>query len=336
VLLIAPDSFKGTFTARQVARAIARGVGGRAEVDVCPLADGGEGTLETVLAARGGACTEVPVHDPLGRPIVAPLGWLDDARVALVETAAASGLGLVAACERNAGAATTFGTGELIVAAVAGGARRIVVTVGGSATTDGGAGALEAIERGGGLLGAELIVACDVATPFERAAELYAPQKGADAATVARLSARLHAYADTLPRDPRGVPMTGAAGGLAGGLWAACDAALVPGAGWVLDAVGFDARLRRADAVVTGEGRLDRQTLEGKLIGELAVRCRRAGTPLHAVVGSLALDEQEAAALGLASLQIASDEAAMEAAGATLAPAPAAPASFDSAEAAQI
>ena len=317
MLLIAPDSFKGTYSARQVAVAIARGVPG--EVDLCPVADGGEGTLAAVLAARGGETTEVPVHDPLGRSISAPLGWLDGGAVALVETAAASGLGLVATGERDAETASTFGTGELIVAAAVGGARRIVVTVGGSATTDGGTGALRAIEQGGGLLGAELIVACDVATPFERAAELYAPQKGADAATVARLAARLDALVETLPRDPRGVPMTGAAGGLAGGLWAACGATLVPGASWVLDAVGFDARLRRADAVVTGEGRLDRQTFEGKLIGELAARCRRAGKPLHAVVGSIGLDQWEVAELGLASLRVASDEAAMEAAGAAVA-----------------
>ncbi len=320
MLLIAPDSFKGTYSAREVAAAIARGVPDA--VELCPVADGGEGTLEVVLAARGGTTAAVSVHDPLGRAIDAPLGWLDDGATALVETAVASGLGLVAAHERDAEAASTRGTGELIAAAVAGGARTIVVTVGGSATTDGGAGAVAAIERAGGLAGAELIVACDVATPFERAAELYGAQKGADAAAVERLTGRLHACAEALPRDPRGVPMTGAAGGLAGGLWAACGASLVPGASWVLDAVAFDARLRRADAVVTGEGCLDRQTFEGKLVGEVAARCRRAGVPLHAVVGSVRLDEGELAALGLASVQVARDESALTAAGAVIAARP--------------
>lgn len=342
MLLIAPDSFKGTFSAAQVAAAIGRGVpAGTAAPDLCPLADGGEGTLEVVLAACGGSTEDVPAHDPLGRPLRASIGWLDDATgaipgstarwpvgmrgvpavrgpVALVETARASGLGLVAPGERDAEAASTYGTGELIAAAAARGAGEIVVTVGGSATSDGGAGALEAIEERGGLRGARLTVACDVTTPFERAAEVYGPQKGADAACVARLTARLHALAERWLRDPRGVPMTGAAGGLAGGLWAAHGAALVPGADWVLDAVAFDARLARASAVVTGEGRLDRQTFEGKLVGAVAARCARARVPLHAVVGSLGVDEREARALGLASLRVASDKAALTAAGAAL------------------
>lgn len=317
MLLIAPDAFKGTYSAPDVAAAIARGVAG--ETDACPVADGGEGTLEIVVAARGGTTTEVAAHDPLGRLISAPLGWIDDGATAIVETALASGLGLVAEHERDADAASTFGTGELIAAAAAAGAQRIVVTVGGSATTDGGAGAIEAIEAGGGLGGAALVVACDVTTPFERAAELYAAQKGADAAAIERLTERLDARAAALPRDPRGVPMTGAAGGLSGGLWAAYGAQLIAGAGWVLDVVGFDARLSRADAVISGEGRLDRQTFEGKLVGEVAARCRRAGTPLHAVVGSSALDAAEASALGLASVHVASDAPAMEAAGAAVA-----------------
>lgn len=320
MLLIAPDSFKGTYSAREVAEAIARGAGPGA--DACPVADGGEGTLEVLLAARGGTTTEVAVHDPLGRRTTAPLGWIDSGATAVVETATASGLGLVAPAERDAEAASTFGTGELIAAALDAGARRVVVTVGGSATSDGGAGALEALHAAGGVRGAELLVLCDVRTPYEHAAEVYGPQKGAGAAAVARLTARLHARAGALPRDPRGVPMTGAAGGLAGGLWAAYGAVLAPGAAWVLDALGFDARLARADAVVTGEGRLDGQTLEGKLIGEIAARCRRAGTPLHAVVGSTLLAPEEAAALGLASVQVARDEATMEAAGRVLAALP--------------
>ncbi|MDW5597424.1 glycerate kinase [Conexibacter stalactiti] len=319
MLLIAPDSFKGTFTAREVAAAIARGVPLDVAVELCPVADGGEGTLDVVLAASQGSAERVAAHDPLGRRVDAPLGWLDGGRTAIVEMAGASGLALVPESERDAEAASTRGTGELIAAAVASGARRIVVMAGGSATTDGGAGALEAIADGGGLRGAALVVACDVTTSFEHAATVYGPQKGASPVAVERLTRRLHSSAAALPRDPRGVPMTGAAGGLAGALWAVHGAQLVGGADWVLGAVGFDARLARAAAVVTGEGRLDRQTFAGKLVGTVATRCRRAGVPLHAVVGSLTLTDRETRELGLASVHAAPDEAAMAAAGSTIA-----------------
>jgi glycerate 2-kinase len=320
MLLIAPDSFKGTFSAPAVAAAIARGARtAGAQCDLCPAADGGEGTLAVVLDALGGTTTEVAVHDPLGRPLRAPLGWLDDGATAIVETAAASGLTLLAPHERDPEAASTRGTGELIATAVAAGARRILVTVGGSATVDGGAGALAAIADAGGMRGAELVVLCDVTTPFERAAIVYGPQKGADPAAVERLTARLQAQAAALPRDPRGVPTGGAAGGLSGALWAAYDAQLVAGAAWVLDRLGFDARLAHADAVVTGEGRLDAQTREGKLVGEVAARCRRAGVPLHVVAGELALDDAGLAALGIVSARIAHDEAAIAAAGRSIA-----------------
>jgi glycerate kinase len=315
-VLVAPDSFKGTYTAAEVADAVARGVeAGGGAADRCPIADGGEGTMAILVAAAGGRVESVAVRDPLGRPVGAALGWIDGGATAVVEMALASGLGLVSAGERDAEAASTAGTGELIAAAVAAGARRVVVTVGGSATTDGGAGAIDAVRAAGGLRGARLGVACDVTTPFERAAIVYGPQKGADEAAVARLTARLHAQAASLPRDPRAVPMTGAAGGLAGGLWAAFAAELVPGAPWVLDALGFDARLARADAVVSGEGRLDRQTLEGKAVGEVASRCTASGVPLHAVVGSSELGAGAARALGLASVRLAPTPAAMEAAG---------------------
>ena len=126
----------------------------------------------------------------------------------------------------------------------------------------------------------------DVRTPFERAPAVFGPQKGADPAMVERLEERLDALAAELPRDPRGVPMTGAAGGLSGGLWAAHGAVLEPGAPWILDALDFDARMRAARAVVTGEGKLDEQTLEGKLVGEIGTRTRQAGVPLHAIVGT--------------------------------------------------
>ncbi|MEZ5123528.1 MAG: glycerate kinase [Solirubrobacterales bacterium] len=319
-VLVAPDSFKGTFSAAEVADAVGRGLeAAGVEADRCPIADGGEGTMAILVAAQGGRTQTLTVSDPLGRPVAAAIGWIDGGATAIVEMALASGLGLVAPEERDAEAASTAGTGELIAAAVAGGARRIVVSVGGSATTDGGAGAVAAVQAAGGLRGARLVVACDVTTPFERAAIVFGPQKGADPAAVQRLTARLHAQAAALPRDPRGVPMTGGAGGLSGGLWAALDAELVAGAPWVLDALGFTERLARADAAVSGEGRLDRQTLEGKAVGEVAARCAAAGVPLHAIVGSSELSTAEAQALGLASVRLAPTPADMEAAGRALA-----------------
>lgn len=317
MLLIAPDSFKGTYSAREVAGAIARGVVG--PVELCPVGDGGEGTMEIVVQARGGTITQHPAHDPLGRPVVAALGWIDEGATAIVEMALASGLALLAPERRAAAQASSYGTGELIAAAAAAGARRIVVALGGSATTDGGAGAIEAIEQAGGLNGVQLIAICDVSTPFERAAELYAAQKGADPDGVLLLTERLNRFAATLPKDPRGVRCTGAAGGLAGGLWAMYGAKLLPGAAWVLQTVDFDARLRRADAVITGEGRLDRQTFEGKLVGEIAARCARAGKSVHAVVGGSLLDAEEVEVLGLASVHIARDALAMAIAGRAIA-----------------
>jgi glycerate 2-kinase len=288
-VLVAPDSFKGTFTATQVAEAIGAGLAraGRS-VDLCPIADGGEGTLETLAPALDAELRTARVADPLGREIEARFAVASSE--AIVETAAASGLSLVAAADRDPVAASTRGTGELILAAVAAGARVVYVGVGGSATTDGGSGAIRAIRRGGGLGDARLVVLCDVRTPFQDAARVFAPQKGADPDTVRRLTVRLNAIARRLERDPRGLPMTGAAGGLAGGLWAAFGAELVPGAAFVLDAIGFDSRMRAARAVVTGEGRLDQQSLAGKAVSEVATRARQAGVPCHAIVGTNALD----------------------------------------------
>jgi glycerate kinase len=291
-VLVAPDSFKGTFRAAEVAGAIGRGLerAGLMPPDLLPLADGGDGTLDALLVNLGGETVSATVSDPLGREIEAGYGLVEDGATALVEMAAASGLSLVAEDERDAWAASTYGTGQLIADAAARGAQVILVAVGGSATTDGGAGALEAIEDAGGLGGAKIVVLSDVQVPWERCAEVFAPQKGADPEMVKRLAGRLDELAATLPKDPRGVPMTGAAGGLSGGLWAAHGATLEPGAPWILDALGFDARMRAARAVVTGEGRLDEQTLQGKLVGEIGTRTRQAGVPLHAIVGRDTLD----------------------------------------------
>jgi glycerate kinase len=269
------------------------------------VADGGEGTLDVLVRSLGGKLVTVAASDPLGRPIDASFGLAQARgghRVAIVEMAAASGLGLVEAHARDPLRASTAGTGELLLAAAAAGAELIYVGVGGSATTDGGSGAVRVIERGGGLRGARLIVLCDVRTSFEQAARVYGPQKGASPAAVRRLSARLNALARRYRRDPRGVAMTGAAGGLAGGLWAQFGAELVSGAGFVLDLVGFDARLRAARAVVTGEGRLDLQSLAGKVLSEVATRARQAGVPCHAIVGSRDLDRFGARILDLQAI----------------------------------
>lgn len=317
-VLVAPDSFKGTFSARAVAGALQRGlVASGQPAQVCPVADGGEGTLDALAGALDLEQKCATVSDPLGRQVEASYGLAPDG-VAVVEMAAASGLTLLAEEERDAVAASTCGTGELIVAAVAGGAHTVYVAVGGSATTDGGAGAIHAITDAGGLGEARLVVLCDVRTPFELAPATFAPQKGASPDQVRTLQRRLARLAGEFARDPRGVPMTGAAGGLAGGLWAQFGAELVGGASFVLAAVDYDARMRAARAVVTGEGRLDRQSLVGKLVSEVATRARQAGVPCHAVVGSNALELFDMRILDLQLVLEASTLAELEAAGAEL------------------
>jgi glycerate kinase len=317
-VLVAPDSFKGTFSAPAVAAAIARGLraGGREAVEL-PIADGGEGTMDALVAALGGELERATVSDPLGRQVAARFGLVHGGRVGIVEMAEASGLRLVAEDERDAWAASTRGTGELMAAAVAAGAAELVVAVGGSATTDGGAGAVEALDEAG--VEAPITVVCDVRTPWELAPRVFGPQKGADAATVERLEQRLDALAAAAPRDPRGVPMTGCAGGLSGGLWAWRGAKLVPGAAYVLDTVGFDAAMRASRFVVTGEGKLDAQTLEGKACAEVATRCRQGGVGCHAVVGRAELDDFLTRVLDFGRVIEAGDEPALEAAGLALA-----------------
>ena len=304
----------------EVADAVALGLERRGiAADRCPVADGGEGTMSVMLAALGGRRVRVRSRDPLGRPIDAEFALLDSGACALVETATVSGLGLLAEHERDPWSADTWGTGRLIRAAVEAGAREVLVAVGGSATVDGGRGALEAITEGGGLQRARITVLCDVETPWERCAEIYAPQKGADPAMVSRLADRLQTFASELPRDPRSVAMTGAAGGLAGGLWAALDARLAGGAEHVLDAIGFDRRLRGVDAAVVGEGQIDGQSIMGKIVGAIARRARDAGVPVHAIVGRNALDPATARAIGVRSIIEATTLPELEAAGERLA-----------------
>jgi glycerate kinase len=314
-LLAAPDKFKGTFRAAEVAAAMGRGferAGRRA--DTLPVADGGDGTGEVLLLGLGGETGGATVRDPLGREVEAGLALLEDGGTAVVEAAAASGLALLAEDERDAEAASSTGTGDLILAAVEHGAEVVLVCAGGTASTDGGRGAIEAIEAGGGLRGARLVVLCDVRVAWESAARTFGPQKGADAAAVRRLARRLREYADRLPRDPRGEPLTGCGGGLSGGLWAVFGARLEPGAPFVLDALGFDERMRAAHAVVAGEGRLDATTLHGKALAEVAVRARQAGVPAYAVVGSNQLDRFSQRILDLSIIREATTLAEIEAA----------------------
>ncbi len=309
--LVAPDSFKGTFSAGEVAAALAAGLrSAGCEAVELPVADGGEGTMDALLSTLRGELRTVSASDPLGRPVEASFALLEDGR-AIVEAAQASGLGLVAEDERDAWAASTRGTGELIAAALEAGAAEVIVSVGGSATTDGGAGALEALTEAG--LSPELDVLCDVNVPFEQAPSVFGPQKGADPEMVKRLERRLDELAAGFRRDPRGVPMTGCAGGLSGGLWAEHGARLRHGASFVLDTLGFDERMRDSAFVVSGEGRIDSQTLQGKIVGELATRCRQGGVTCHVVVGRNELDDFSARILDLASLSEATTLEELEA-----------------------
>ena len=314
-MLVAPDKFKGTMTGAEVAAAIAAGIraGGR-NAEELPVADGGDGTADALIRALGGRWVEADATDALGRAIRGRFALLADGR-AVVEAAEASGLARLGDDELDPWSATSRGTGELIAAAADAGASAILVAAGGTATVDGGVGALDALPA----THPPITCICDVRTPWELAAAVYGPQKGADPAMVKRLARRLAALAARGGRDPRGVPMTGAGGGLAGGLWMRAGASLVPGAPFVLDALGFDDHMRRAAFVVTGEGRLDPQTLEGKAVGEVAVRCRQAGVACHAIVGSAAIDEFSIRILALDGLAEAGDPEGLAAAAGTLA-----------------
>lgn len=306
-------------TAASVAAAIGRGLerAGLEPPDLCPVADGGEGTLAILLTALGGQTAGAEVTGPLGTPLRAGYALLDDGGTAVVEVAEVAGLPLVGTpSPETALAASTYGVGELICAAVDAGAEVVLVAAGGSATTDGGDGAVRAIAERGGLGGATVVVLCDVRTAFLDAPRTFGPQKGADPDAVGTLERRLAA----LPwaAELSGVPMAGAAGGLAGGL-RSLGARLVAGAPFVLDELGFDARMRRARAVIVGEGRLDDTTLQGKAAGEAATRARQAGVPCHAIVGRDELDLLGRRILDLQTVQEAGDAAALEAAAAQLA-----------------
>jgi glycerate 2-kinase len=288
-LLAAPDKFRGSASAPEVAGAVAAAARDAGWSCVAlPLADGGEGTLD----AFGGGNRTSRVTGPDGRPIDAAWRFGDDG-VAVVEMALASGLVLAGGAEGNDPVtATTRGTGELIAAALDEGARTVIVSLGGSATTDGGLGAVDVLAPYAPFDGrdgrAELLVACDVRTGFTDAAVVFGPQKGADPAQIEQLTGRLRDLAATY-RERFGVDVTqieggGAAGGLGGGL-AALGARLVPGFPLVAEHTGLEAAIRAADAVVTGEGKLDAESFNGKVVGGVVDIAARHGVPVLVVAG---------------------------------------------------
>lgn len=324
-ITIAIDSFKGSISSREAAECFERGI--RRVLPDCRchkvvLGDGGEGTLEALVEQMGGSYISLTVNDPLGRPIKARYGVIDSGTTAIIEMAAASGLPLLKSEERNPWVTSTYGTGEMVANALARGCRKFLIGLGGSATNDGGTGMLRALgfqfldsdgeplTGGGEILGriasivpstlqglgeAEFIVACDVRNPLygaEGAAHIFAPQKGADAAMVERLDSGLRNYAVRL-REFNGaevaeLPGAGAAGGLGGGLCALLGAHLEPGVEMVLRALNFEGAVEGSDLVVTGEGRIDRQTLMGKAPSGVLRVARRCGVAVVAICGSVA------------------------------------------------
>jgi glycerate 2-kinase len=322
-VLAAPDKFRGTLTSMEAAAAIAAGwrrARPNDAVEELPLADGGEGTLDALVAALGGRVVRERVTGPLGDPVDAEYGLVDGARIAVIEMARASGLALVPEERRDALRATTRGTGELILAAARHRPERIIVCIGGSATTDGGAGMAQALGArlldgsgqdlgpgGAALLDLDRIdgsgidqaardcrflVASDVDNPLvgpQGAAAVYGPQKGASDDDVDLLDRALARYADVMRRD-LGVDVTarpgaGAAGGLGAGLMAFLDAELRPGIDVVMDAARFAERLRGAGLVVTGEGKLDEQSLHGKTVAGVHRAAGEAGIRVLVVCG---------------------------------------------------
>ncbi|MBV4552512.1 glycerate kinase [Pseudomonas sp. SWRI102] len=324
-IIIAPDSFKDSLSAQGVAEAIARGLAEiwpDAQLIKCPMADGGEGTVEAVLAACNGQWREARVRGPLGAAVDARWGWLPDSRTAIIEMAEASGLQLLPPEQRDACSSSTFGTGELIRAALDEGAERVILAIGGSATNDGGAGAMQALgvalldEHGhslppGGLALANLAridlsqmdprlagvrfeIAADVDNPLcgpHGASAVFGPQKGASAEQVQRLDGALGHFAghcaQVLNRDVRDEPGSGAAGGLGFAAKAFLQAQFRTGVEVVAQLTGLADAINGADLVITGEGRFDAQTLRGKTPFGVARIARRHGVPVLVIAGTL-------------------------------------------------
>jgi glycerate 2-kinase len=330
-ILVAPDSFKGSLTALGAASGMRRGVEralGSAVVDSCPLADGGEGTVDVIVRAVGGERRHARVNGPLGEPVDAEWALLAGGRTAVVEMAQAAGIALVPEGLRDPTCTTTYGVGQLVREALDAGVSRIIVGVGGSATTDGGAGALQALGvgfeggsqpmTGGQLRGlrsvdlgsldprlarTEVLVACDVDHPLfgpDGAARVFGPQKGATPEQVEWLDQGLAHLASLTDLALATEPGAGAAGGLAFGLRACCGARMVRGIDLVFSLLGFEDRVAQCDLVLTGEGRIDAQSLRGKVVGNVARKARSCGVPVVALVGQRSLGQPELRAAGIA------------------------------------
>jgi glycerate kinase len=323
-VVVAPNAFKGSLTASEAAAAISRGVHQAfpdAQTVEVPVADGGDGTVEALVSAHRGEYRTVEVEGPLGDPVHATYGLIDGGRTGVVELASASGLTLISTDRRDPQRASTYGFGQLLKAVRAAGVEQIIAGIGGSATNDGGAGLAQALgyrlmdaagvelPRGGAALAhldridssgfdqgwrsVKVMVACDVTNPLTGplgASAVYGPQKGADAAVIRDLDAALGILAEVIERDlgkrVAELPGAGAAGGAGAGLVAFLDAKLVPGAPLVVEASGFDAKLKGSGLVITGEGQADAQTGYGKAPGEVAKRAKAARIPVLLIAGS--------------------------------------------------
>lgn len=335
--LCAPDSFKESLTAMEAARAMAQGIENAdhdAEVRCLPMADGGEGTARALVDATGGSMRAVPVHDPLGRPVEGHFGLLADGTTAVVETAEASGLALLEAKERNPLIASSYGTGELMLAAVRSGAKRIIVGLGGSATNDAGAGLLQALgvrlldkngndlAHGGAALAnlttidistmdpalknVAITAACDVTNPLTGptgASAVFGPQKGASKDDVATLDASLAHFAQVIDSQlgvaVNDVPGAGAAGGIGAALKGFLNVEFRPGIAIVIEQSGLDAAAQWADVVFTGEGSIDFQTKFGKTPAGVAETAKRHGKPVIAVAGHIGTGIDELHEVGI-------------------------------------
>ena len=341
-IVIAPQSLKGSLSAAEAGLAIAKGaraVYPEADITIVPVADGGEGTVQALVDATGGRIVEQTVTGPLGEPVNAFFGLLGDGRTAAIEMAACAGLPLVPPALRDPRITTTYGVGELIMAALDQGCRHFIIGIGGSATNDGGAGMAQAlgtslmthegkaIGRGGAALttlahistatmdarlsSCSFDVACDVNNPLcgpMGASAVYGPQKGATPEMVGQLDDALAHYAEVIERDlgvsVRDVPGAGAAGGLGAGLMAFLRATLRPGAQIVLEAVKLEEQLRSADLVITAEGQLDAQTAYGKSVGAVAALAKRYRLPVLALAGSLGEDYRTIYTLGIDAIAV--------------------------------
>jgi len=345
-VVVAPNAFKGSLSTSQAAAAMARGVREvfpEAEVFEVPVADGGDGTVEALVSANRGTYLSAEVKGPLGDPVQATYGLIDEGRTGVVELASASGLTLVPAERRDPRKASTYGFGQLLIAVRNAGASKVIAGIGGSATNDGGAGMAQALgyrlldaggvelPRGGAALArldridqtgfdagwrsVNVMVACDVTNPLIGpigASAVYGPQKGADDEMVRELDSALGRFGAVIERDlgkrVANVPGGGAAGGTGAGLIAFLDASLVPGSPLIVTACGFDEKIQGADLVITGEGRVDSQTAYGKAPGEVAKRAQAARIPVLLIAGSKAPGWEALSDLGVTAVVTLDEE----------------------------